>query len=459
MNFRGERAGGGYAAEGEFSAVVLTGTPGRSFRLLFPAFPESTRALPRYSVDLLTNGRQTASVALKWNYLPPSQLLYAEQANRVYLVNGQVLSIYSGADLAAINTISLAALSEPGSKTGPPGMFAVDPAGEFAYYADPVHNQIVKLNLSDGSIVSRRDLTFSPTLPIIDSTADRLYLADNDGGRVVAIRLESARLSDRVPAGDWTYPAIMALQTKRVLPGYPDGYFTGKRLLSRQEFAFAIKRCLDAIVYVPPDTTHADEMHVFFRTPAEDLKTLRKLSLEFKPELMLMGIDWRADDDALLKLQDRKLHADIAEALAAYPLKPAKTADNATMFADCPPWVYDSISNLRQWKIVSSFSNRRILTRYEAAVVVKRAFDNLFIGSQSSTSSGLDEAGRTPELNDLIELHKLNHAFSQELAMLGTDCKTVDARLSAAEEYRISLEETIDTKPPAGAPAQPAAPK
>jgi hypothetical protein len=198
MNFRGEHAAGGYEAEGEFSGLIITDTPGRSFRLLFPAFPENTHALPRCSLDLLIGGREAGSVKLPWAYQPPSQLLYAARADRVYLLYGQKLTIYAGSDLAASGTISLAALTEDRSKnTGPPGMLAVDPTGEFAYYADPVHNQVLKLRLADGGvgfgadirIVARRELTFSPTLPLIDSTANRLYLADNNGGRIVAIRL------------------------------------------------------------------------------------------------------------------------------------------------------------------------------------------------------------------------------------------------------------------------------
>jgi DNA-binding beta-propeller fold protein YncE len=190
MNFRGEPTAEGYRAEGEFARLIVTDTAGRSFRLLYPAFPESVRALKRCSLDLMENGRETRSAPLPLSSAAehPPQLLYAERANRAYVVSGQTLTVYAGSDLTSIGTVSLAALIEKGSR-GLADSLAVDAEGKFAYYADPDHRQIVKLSLADGAVAGRRDLTFPPTLPLVDSPADRLYVADNDGGRVVAIRL------------------------------------------------------------------------------------------------------------------------------------------------------------------------------------------------------------------------------------------------------------------------------
>ena len=46
----------------------------------------------------------------------------------------------------------------------------------------------------------------------------------------------------------WAYEATTELQQKGILLGYPDGYFRGKRMLTRYEFAIALKRALDYIM-------------------------------------------------------------------------------------------------------------------------------------------------------------------------------------------------------------------
>lgn len=43
----------------------------------------------------------------------------------------------------------------------------------------------------------------------------------------------------------WAYEAVTELQTKEILKGYPNGFFSGKRTLTRYEFAIALKRALD----------------------------------------------------------------------------------------------------------------------------------------------------------------------------------------------------------------------
>jgi len=50
-----------------------------------------------------------------------------------------------------------------------------------------------------------------------------------------------------VPSDHWAYAAVSDLQQKKILVGYPNGYFQGKRVLTRYEFAVALKRALDAI--------------------------------------------------------------------------------------------------------------------------------------------------------------------------------------------------------------------
>ena len=49
-----------------------------------------------------------------------------------------------------------------------------------------------------------------------------------------------------VPTDHWAYQAVESLREKGIVIGYPDGYFRGKRTLTRYEFAVALDRALKA---------------------------------------------------------------------------------------------------------------------------------------------------------------------------------------------------------------------
>ena len=55
---------------------------------------------------------------------------------------------------------------------------------------------------------------------------------------------QDAKLFQDVPQSHWAYESVSDLQTKGILLGYPDGYFRGKRPLTRYEFAVALERML-----------------------------------------------------------------------------------------------------------------------------------------------------------------------------------------------------------------------
>src|SRR5436305_2617893 len=50
-----------------------------------------------------------------------------------------------------------------------------------------------------------------------------------------------------VDTSHWAYPAVESLRSKNIVVGYPDGYFRGKRTLTRYEFAVALDRALKSI--------------------------------------------------------------------------------------------------------------------------------------------------------------------------------------------------------------------
>lgn len=125
-----------------------------------------------------------------------------------------------------------------------------------------------------------------------------------------------------VPKDHWAYEAISDLQTKKILVGYPDGFFHGKRVLTRYEFAVALKRALDAIGSGPagpkgdpgPPGANGAQGDPGPVGPAgspgmtpEEVANLLKLTDTFKNELAALGADIKAINtrlDALAKSVD-----------------------------------------------------------------------------------------------------------------------------------------------------------
>ncbi len=117
-----------------------------------------------------------------------------------------------------------------------------------------------------------------------------------------------------VPQDHWAYQAVTDLQQKKILLGYPDGYFRGKRTLTRYEFAVALERALQNLpgggVGKTGDTGPAGPAGAQGAqgdpgiqgppgmTP-EEVANLRALTDEFKNELAQMGVDLKAINSRL----------------------------------------------------------------------------------------------------------------------------------------------------------------
>ena len=136
-----------------------------------------------------------------------------------------------------------------------------------------------------------------------------------------------------VPADHWAYAAVTDLQTKGILIGYPDGRFNGQRVLTRYEFAVALKRALDSIKGGgeagpkgdkgepgakgdPGEKGDKGDIGPPGMTP-EQVATLMRLTDEFKADLASLGanvkqIGARLDDlakqvDAINKRLDKMI--------------------------------------------------------------------------------------------------------------------------------------------------------
>lgn len=135
----------------------------------------------------------------------------------------------------------------------------------------------------------------------------------------------------------WAYAATESLRSKGIVIGYPDGYFRGKRTLTRYEFAVALDRALKSIMAVPgpkgDQGAKGDQGEKGDRgeqgppgmTP-EEVAKLRALADEFRRELAKLGNDMNAVNRRLDQLA--KDIADIRGILAAMP----KISGGAALF-------------------------------------------------------------------------------------------------------------------------------
>src|SRR2546430_8367396 len=97
-----------------------------------------------------------------------------------------------------------------------------------------------------------------------------------------------------VDKSHWAYEATESLRSKNIVVGYPDGYFRGKRTLTRYEFAVALDRALKSITGGTTGQTgpqgergaqgergERGEQGPPGMTP-EEVATLRRLTQEFR---------------------------------------------------------------------------------------------------------------------------------------------------------------------------------
>lgn len=136
------------------------------------------------------------------------------------------------------------------------------------------------------------------------------------------VQAQDAKPFQDVPQSHWAYEAVNDLQSKGIIIGYPDGYFRGKRTLTRYEFAVALKRALDKIPTSAGPAGPAGPAGE--QGPAgppgvtpEELANFRRLADEFRNELQQLGANVKDISNRLDALA--KDVADIKDYLARQP--------------------------------------------------------------------------------------------------------------------------------------------
>jgi len=127
-----------------------------------------------------------------------------------------------------------------------------------------------------------------------------------------------------VPIDHWAYEAVSQLQDHGIIIGYPDGTFGGKRALTRYEFAMAMSRAIPVIcdlcpkggTTTAPATGGVTEAQVkqwiadaqkpggTWASP-QDVENLKKMTNEFKDELVQIGVDLDALKRDVASLEER----------------------------------------------------------------------------------------------------------------------------------------------------------
>ena len=117
-----------------------------------------------------------------------------------------------------------------------------------------------------------------------------------------------------VPADHWAYNAVKTLQDAKIVIGYPDGTYGGRRPMTRYEFATAIARLLPLLnpqATPPPGVTPEDlaalrsDLEARLTKDEAALDALTRLVNEFQPELQRLGQDVTAIQTRLANLEGR----------------------------------------------------------------------------------------------------------------------------------------------------------
>ncbi len=166
----------------------------------------------------------------------------------------------------------------------------------------------------------RLPLTRFRTRAIVPLTA-ALLAGGLAAGLAPASHAQAAPFLD-TPTNHWAYEAVQNLAAKKIIIGYPDGTYGGKRPMTRYEFAVAIDRLLRTLADInspapPPGTPPANTL------TQDELNQIQALIDKFRPELDTIQTNLKQAQDDI-----EALRADVLDA-KALANKAQATADNS----------------------------------------------------------------------------------------------------------------------------------
>lgn len=226
-----------------------------------------------------------------------------------------------------------------------------------------------------------------PYLTLEDQNFQTLEDSDSMTGAKTAPPAHTAY--DDVPTTHWAYQALSALQLEGWLEGYPEGFFSGERTLTRYEVAQAVARVLDTMDN--PGERQSDPI-AFALGEA--------LFAEFEDQWCFdtFGRETTQRDDSESQSQEA-----------------AREAAYEHVWKDVPAsnWAYDAVRVLIDHSLLTDypegfFSGERLLARFDFAYAIVRASERI-----SDSASSADPAV-------LALLKALEDEFADEIIAVNT---------------------------------------
>lgn len=140
-----------------------------------------------------------------------------------------------------------------------------------------------------------------------------------------------------VPVGHWAYQDVDTLQKAGVVFGHPEGTVTGRREVTRHDFAVAVAGVLAQASSPSPSGTDL-EARLLASPPA--LAALQEMVRRFKPDLARLNVDTDAAQARLMGLAQTARRLLVAEP-----------------FPDVPPthWAASSVETLRRQGLIAGY--------------------------------------------------------------------------------------------------------
>ncbi|MEQ8191815.1 MAG: S-layer homology domain-containing protein [Candidatus Eremiobacterota bacterium] len=120
---------------------------------------------------------------------------------------------------------------------------------------------------------------------------------------ILTVLPASASPLSEIEKDNWVYDALSFLEDRRLIEGYPDGFFKGDRPLTRYEAAMTVARILSKLQLLEASTPKKPDLSLYITEDEREL--LNKLVKEFNSELTSHGITITNIENTIENLNSR----------------------------------------------------------------------------------------------------------------------------------------------------------
>jgi len=231
-----------------------------------------------------------------------------------------------------------------------------------------------------------------------------------------------------VPKNHWAYKSVKKLVEEGYLTLYEDGTFSGEQKVSRYELAVLVARILDNI---NQGKKQAD---------VQDVETLRKLSLEFRDELVDIAKQQEIFKSSLTDVQ-KKVNIIQNEDIAQIHERINGLDNKINAISGI-----NSKINANEKEIEKIIDNIIKIKNMEEEVNKLKAQVNLLAKDLKETNLKVEERDKTiAELKNNMD-KDLNQKIEDQHAITLTKIKSLENRINELENQLASSNETADKK-------------